>query len=58
MMDSEKPSTKGVGRAFAEIAGNEGTKVVIGGRDEKAVKEALRWTYKLDEISVDDAVSA
>ena len=34
--------TKGVGRAFAEIAGREGAKVVIGGRDEKAGKEAVR----------------
>lgn len=34
--------TKGVGRAFAEVAGREGAKVVIGGRDEKAAKEAIR----------------
>lgn len=34
--------TKGVGRAFAEIAGQEGARVVIGGRDEKAAKEAIR----------------
>ena len=34
--------TKGVGRAFAEIAGREGAKVVIGGRDENAGKEAVR----------------
>lgn len=34
--------TKGVGRAFAEVAGREGAKVVIGGRDEKAGKAALR----------------
>lgn len=34
--------TKGVGRAFAEVAGREGAKVVIGGRDEKAGKEAIR----------------
>lgn len=34
--------TKGVGRAFAEVAGREGAKVVIGGRDEKSAKEALR----------------
>ncbi|MBQ7155166.1 MAG: SDR family oxidoreductase [Synergistaceae bacterium] len=34
--------TKGVGRAFAEVAGSEGAKIVIGGRDEKAGKEALR----------------
>lgn len=34
--------TKGVGRAFAEVAGGEGARVVIGGRDEKAGKEAAR----------------
>jgi len=34
--------TKGVGRAFAEVAGREGAKVVIGGRDEKAGKQAVR----------------
>ena len=34
--------TKGVGRAFAEVAGQEGAKLVIGGRDEKAAKEAIR----------------
>jgi len=34
--------TKGVGRAFAEVAGQEGARVVIGGRDEKAAKEAIR----------------
>lgn len=34
--------TKGVGRAFAEVAGQEGAKIVIGGRDEKAAKEAIR----------------
>ena len=34
--------TKGVGRAFAEVASREGAKVVIGGRDEKAGKEVLR----------------
>lgn len=33
--------TKGVGRAFAEVAGQEGAKVVIGGRDEKSGKEAV-----------------
>ena len=32
--------TKGVGRAFAEVAGREGARVIIGGRDEKAGKEA------------------
>ena len=34
--------TKGVGRAFAEVAGREGARVVIGGRDEKAGKEVVR----------------
>lgn len=34
--------TKGVGRAFAEVAGREGAKVVIGGRDEETAKETLR----------------
>lgn len=34
--------TKGVGRAFAEVAGREGAAVVVGGRDEKAGKEAVR----------------
>ena len=34
--------TKGVGRAFAERCGLEGAKVVIGGRDESAAKEAIR----------------
>lgn len=34
--------TKGVGKAFAEVAGREGAKVIIGGRDEKAAKEAIR----------------
>lgn len=34
--------TKGVGRAFAEVAGREGAKIVIGGRDEKAGKEVIR----------------
>lgn len=34
--------TKGVGRAFAEVSGREGAKVVIGGRDEKAGKETVR----------------
>ena len=46
--------TKGVGRAFAEVAGREGAKVVIGGRDEKAGKEALRniRTFGSDGIFV------
>ena len=34
--------TKGVGRAFAEVAGREGALVIIGGRDEAAGKEAVR----------------
>lgn len=34
--------TKGVGKAAAEMCGREGAKVVIGGRDEKMAKEALR----------------
>lgn len=34
--------TKGVGRAFAEVAGLEGANVIIGGRDEKAGKEVIR----------------
>ena len=46
--------TKGVGRAFAEVAGSEGARVVIGGRDEKAGKEALRniRTFGSDGIFV------
>ena len=46
--------TKGVGRAFAEVAGREGAKVVIGGRDEKAGKEAVRniKTFGSDGIFV------
>lgn len=34
--------TKGVGKAVAEVCGREGAKVVIGGRDEKNAKEAIR----------------
>lgn len=34
--------TKGVGKAFAEVAGREGAKVIIGGRDKKAGEEAVR----------------
>lgn len=34
--------TKGVGKAMAEMCGREGARVVIGGRDEKTAKEALR----------------
>ena len=34
--------TKGVGRTMAEVCGKEGAKVVIGGRYEKAAKEAIR----------------
>lgn len=46
--------TKGVGRSFAEIAGREGAKVVIGGRDQKAGKEAVRniHTFGSDGIFV------
>lgn len=46
--------TKGVGRAFAEVAGREGAMVVIGGRDEKAGKEAVRniRTFGADGIFV------
>ena len=34
--------TKGVGRTMAEVCGREGAKVVIGGRDEMAAREAVR----------------
>lgn len=34
--------TKGVGRTFAEAAGREGAKVVIGGRDKASVEGALK----------------
>lgn len=34
--------TKGVGKAMAELCAREGAKIVIGGRDEKTAKEALR----------------
>lgn len=46
--------TKGVGRAFAEVAGQEGAKVVIGGRDEEAAKEVIRniQTYDSDGLFV------
>lgn len=46
--------TKGVGKAFAEMCGYEGAKVVIGGRDEKKAKEALRIikTYGSEGIFV------
>ena len=46
--------TKGVGRAFAEIAGREGAQVVVGGRDEKAGKAAVRniRTYGADAVFV------
>lgn len=33
--------TKGVGRAFAEAAAQEGAKIVIGGRDEESAHKAL-----------------
>ena len=46
--------TKGVGRAMAEVCGREGAKVVIGGRDEVAAKEAIRniRTFGSDGIFV------
>lgn len=46
--------TKGVGKTMAEVCGREGAKVVIGGRDEKTAKEALRIikTYGSDGIFV------
>ena len=34
--------TKGVGRAFAEVAGREGAKIVIGGRDERAGDDIVK----------------
>lgn len=34
--------TKGVGCAFAEVAGSEGAKIVIGGRDEISGKEIVK----------------
>lgn len=34
--------TKGVGKTMAEICGQEGAKVVIGGRDKETAEEALR----------------
>lgn len=34
--------TKGVGRAFAEVAGREGAKIVIGGRDEKTGNDIVK----------------
>ena len=33
--------TKGVGRAFAEACGDEGAKVVIGGRDGKTGQKTV-----------------
>ncbi|AET70506.1 dehydrogenase of unknown specificity, short-chain alcohol dehydrogenase like protein [Desulfosporosinus orientis DSM 765] len=46
--------TKGVGRAMAEVCGRESAKVVIGARDEKAAKEAIRniKTFGSDGIFV------
>lgn len=46
--------TKGVGRAFAEVAGHEGAKVIVGGRDENAGKEVVRTikTFGSDGIFV------
>ncbi len=34
--------TKGVGRAFAEVAGREGAKIVVGGRDEKTGNDIVK----------------
>ena len=46
--------TKGVGRTMAEVCGREGAKVVIGGRDEMAAREAIRniKTFGSDGIFV------
>ena len=46
--------TKGVGRTMAEVCGREGAKVVIGGRDEMAAREAVRniKTFGSDDIFV------
>ena len=46
--------TKGVGKAFAETAGEEGANVVIGGRDEESAKEAIKTikTFGSDGIFV------
>ena len=46
--------TKGVGRAVAEVCGQEGAKVVVGGRDEKAGKKIVKniKTYGSDAIFV------
>ncbi|WP_303790109.1 SDR family NAD(P)-dependent oxidoreductase [Ruminococcus flavefaciens] len=46
--------TKGVGRTMAEVCGREGAKVVIGGRDEMAAREAIRniRTFGSDGIFV------
>ena len=46
--------TKGVGRAFAEVAGQEGAKVVIGGRDEASALKSVRLmkTYGSEGIFV------
>lgn len=46
--------TKGVGRSLAENCGMDGAVVVIGGRDEKAAKDAIRniRTYGSDGLFV------
>ncbi len=46
--------TKGVGKAFAEAAGREGARVVIGGRDEESAKKSIRIirTFGSDAIFV------
>ena len=44
--------TKGVGKAMAEVCGREGAKVVIGGRDEKAAKEALRTIKTFGSVGI------
>lgn len=40
--------TKGVGRAFAEVAGREGAKVIIGGRDKSAGEAAKNTISSFD----------
>ena len=44
--------TKGVGRAFAEIAGLEGAKVVISGRDEKTGNEIVNDIHKFGSEAI------
>lgn len=38
--------TKGVGRAFAEVAGREGAKIILGGRDETTGKNIVEIIQK------------